>query len=56
MPEDAIVDDEQLAFMGIGEADMPAARQAIDDHMSKFRLSPELSRFPLALQIFQATR
>ena len=33
----------------------PAARAAIDAHMAKFRLSPELSRFPLALQIFQAT-
>jgi SAM-dependent methyltransferase len=56
VPEDAIVDDQQLRFMGIGESDMPAARRAIDDHMSKFRLSPELSRFPLALQIFHATR
>ena len=56
VPESAIVDDDQLEFMGVAESAMPAARQAIDDHMSRFRLSPDLSRFPLSLQIFQARR
>jgi len=56
VPEDAIVDGEQLRLMGIAERDMPAALAAIDAHMSRFRLSSELSRFPLALQIFRATR
>jgi ubiquinone/menaquinone biosynthesis C-methylase UbiE len=56
LPEDAIVDDEQLGFMGVAESDMDAARQAMDEHMAQFRLSPEISRFPLALQIFEARR
>jgi SAM-dependent methyltransferase len=56
VPEDALVDDEQLALMGVAESEMPAARRAIDEHMSKFRLTPGLSRFPLAFQIFAATR
>jgi SAM-dependent methyltransferase len=56
LPEDAIVDDEQLAFMGVADSDMPAARRAMDEHMAQFRLSPEVSRFPLALQIFEARR
>lgn len=56
LPEDAIVDDEQLAFMGVADSDMPTARRAMDEHMAQFRLSPEVSRFPLALQIFGARR
>ena len=56
LPEDVIVDDEQLAFMGVADSDMPAARRAMDEHMAQFRLSPEVSRFPLALQIFEARR
>ncbi|HEY5170458.1 MAG TPA: methyltransferase domain-containing protein [Acidimicrobiia bacterium] len=54
LPEDAIVDDDQLEFMGVSEADMPAARRAIDDHMGRFRQGPEISRFPLSFQIFEA--
>lgn len=56
VPENAIFDDDQLGFMGVAESDLPAARRAIDEHLSRFRLSPEVSRFPLALQIFHATR
>jgi SAM-dependent methyltransferase len=56
VPEDAIFDDEQLGFMGVAESDLAAASAAMDTHLSQFRLSPELSRFPLALQIFSATR
>jgi SAM-dependent methyltransferase len=56
VPEDAIVDDEQLRFMGVTESNMTAAGRAMDEHMEQFRLSPELSRFPLSLQIFSATR
>jgi hypothetical protein len=54
LPEDSIVDDDQLEFLGVNEADMPAARQAIDAHMSRFRQGPEISRFPLSFQIFEA--
>jgi SAM-dependent methyltransferase len=56
VPEDALVDDDQLAFLGVAESDMAAARRAMDDHMSRFRLNPELSRFPLSLRIFEAAR
>src|SRR5258706_356465 len=56
LPEDAIVDDEQLRFMGVAESDMYAARRAMDGHMAQFRLNPEVSRFPLAFQIFEARR
>ena len=42
--------------MGVAESDLAAASAAMDAHLSQFRLSPELSRFPLALQIFSATR
>lgn len=56
VPEDAIFDDEQLAFLGVAPADLAQARVAMDEHLAQFRLSPELSRFPLSLQIFAATR
>ncbi len=56
LPEDSIVDDDQLEFMGLSAADMPAARQAIDAHMSRFRQGAEISRFPLSFQIFEARR
>jgi len=53
-PQDAIVDDRQLEFMGITEADMPGARRAVDEHMAQFRIDDELCRFPLSFQIFEA--
>jgi SAM-dependent methyltransferase len=56
LPESAVCDDDQLAFMGVSEADMPAARRAVDDQQRHFRLSPELSRYPLSFQVFEATR
>jgi SAM-dependent methyltransferase len=56
LPEDALVDDDQLAFMGVADSDMTDARGAIDEHMARFRLGPDVSRFPLALQIFEARR
>jgi SAM-dependent methyltransferase len=54
LPEDSIIDDDQLEFMGVSERDMPAARRAVDEHMSPFRQSAEISRFPLSFQIFEA--
>jgi SAM-dependent methyltransferase len=59
LPEDAVVDDDHLAFMGVPDADLPEARRAIKDHLQQFRLdplSPELFRYPIAFQIFEATR
>ncbi|HUZ09126.1 MAG TPA: methyltransferase domain-containing protein [Acidimicrobiales bacterium] len=53
-PEDAIVDEAQLAFMGVPEERMAAARVAVDGHMSRFRQPSGLSRFPLAFQVVTA--
>jgi SAM-dependent methyltransferase len=55
-PQDAIVDDRQLAFMGVTEADMDGARRAVNEHMAQFRIDTELCRFPLSFQIFEAQR
>jgi hypothetical protein len=35
---------------------MADARAAIDEHMARFRLGADVSRFPLAIQIFEARR
>ncbi len=56
VPEDAIVDDDQLAFMGVAGADMADARRAVDEHMASFRIESGLCRFPMAFQIFEARR
>jgi SAM-dependent methyltransferase len=53
-PRDSVVDDDQLVFMGIPDDTLPAARAAVDAHMQQFALTPELSRFPLAFQVFEA--
>ncbi len=55
VPEDSVVDDLQLEFMGVSEADLPAARAALDEHMRQFRLDSGLSRFPLRFQLFRAS-
>jgi ubiquinone/menaquinone biosynthesis C-methylase UbiE len=54
LTEDAVIDDDQIAFMGVAAADMPAAHAAIDRQLAQFRLGTGESRFPLALQIFSA--
>jgi SAM-dependent methyltransferase len=54
-PQDSIVDDAQLAFMGVPVDKLAIARTAVDHHMQQFVLSPVLSRFPLAFQVLQAT-
>ncbi|HUY06339.1 MAG TPA: class I SAM-dependent methyltransferase [Acidimicrobiales bacterium] len=54
VPEDAVVDDDQLIFMGVPTERMDEARRAVASHMSKFRLSSSLSRFPLAFQVVTA--
>jgi SAM-dependent methyltransferase len=54
-PEDSIVDEAQLAFMGVPEEKLSAAKVAVDEHMQRFRIDAQLSRFPLAFQIFQAS-
>jgi SAM-dependent methyltransferase len=54
VPDDAVVDDAQLVFMGVGEADLPAARAAVAEHMRRFALGDGRSRLPLAFQVFTA--
>jgi ubiquinone/menaquinone biosynthesis C-methylase UbiE len=53
-PENAIVDDAQLMFVGVPPERMPPARAAVDKHMTRFRLPSGLCRYPLAVQIFTA--
>jgi SAM-dependent methyltransferase len=54
-PEDSVVDDDQLAFVGVPEDELPAARAALHAHMQQFRLESGLCRFPLRFQVFQAS-
>ncbi len=54
-PHDAVVDDVQFELMGIPSERLPAARAAVAEHMQQFVVDAELSRFPLAFQIFEAT-
>jgi SAM-dependent methyltransferase len=54
-PRDSVVDDDQLEFMGVPEDQLAAAQAALDAHMRQFVVTPEVSRFPLAFQVFEAT-
>ena len=55
LPEDSVVDDAQLRFIGIAPDRMDEARTAVGRHMAQFRLPSGLNRFPLAFQIVTAT-
>jgi len=54
-PQDSVVDEAQLALMGVPLDKLATAQTAVAEHMRQFALSPTLSRFPLAFQVFQAT-
>jgi SAM-dependent methyltransferase len=54
-PQDSIVDESQLVAMGVPADKLSVAQAAVDHHMRQFVLSPTLSRFPLAFQVFEAT-
>jgi SAM-dependent methyltransferase len=54
VPEDSVVDEAQLTYMGVQDQDLPAASKALDAYMAQFRLDSGLSRFPLRFQIFRA--
>ena len=56
LPEDSVVDDAQLRFIGVAPERMDEARAAVDAHMAQFRLPSGLNRFPLAFQIVTAAR
>ena len=53
-PPDSVVDDDQLLFMGVPADRLTSAQAAVERHMMQFALSPEMSRFPLAFQVFHA--
>jgi SAM-dependent methyltransferase len=53
-PEDAVVDDGQLVFMGVPKEKMREARDAVDKLMAPLRLPSGLCRFPLAVQVVTA--
>ncbi len=52
---DAIVDDEQLHFLGVTEDLLPAAREAVAKHLAQFERPDGRYDAPLAVQIFVAT-
>jgi ubiquinone/menaquinone biosynthesis C-methylase UbiE len=53
-PRDAVVDDVQFELMGVPPDKLAAAQAGVAEHMQQFVLDANLSRFPLAFQIFQA--
>ncbi len=52
---DAIVDDEQLRFLGVPEESIDPARQAVDDRLDPLRAGDGRIAAPLAFQIFTAS-
>jgi SAM-dependent methyltransferase len=55
-PHDAVVDDVQFELMDIPADEREAAKAVVGEHMRQFAVGAELSRFPLAFQLFDATR
>lgn len=54
-PPDSVMDQAQLDFMGVPADQVAVAQTMAEEHLRQFELSPTLSRFPLAFQIFSAT-
>jgi SAM-dependent methyltransferase len=55
-PEDSVVDEAQLIFMGVPDDKFSAAMQTVEKYMSRFKIDSNRSRFPLAFQIFTASK
>jgi hypothetical protein len=55
-PEDSVVDEAQLVFMGVTDDKLPAAFDAVRRHLGRFRIDDKHSRFPLAFQIYTASK
>jgi SAM-dependent methyltransferase len=51
---DAIVDEDQLIFLGVSEDQLPAAREAVAAHLAQFERADGRYDAPLAVQIFLA--
>ena len=54
VPESAVIDDVQLAFMGVGADAMDDAHKAVASLMERFATDDGMRRFPLAFQIVTA--
>ncbi|MGA2010053.1 MAG: class I SAM-dependent methyltransferase [Solirubrobacteraceae bacterium] len=52
---EAIVDDEQLTFLGVPDSSLQDARQAVDEHLLALTARDGRIRAPLSFQIFTAT-
>lgn len=55
VPQESVIDDAQLAFIGVPADQLDAASAAVAKHLEHFRSGPGLAKLPLAFQIFQAT-
>jgi SAM-dependent methyltransferase len=55
IPQDAVVDEAQLRFIGVPLDKMPAATAAVNAHLAQFESGPGIAKFPLAFQVFRAT-
>jgi len=53
-PDDAVVDDDQLVFMGVPSEALAGARSAVDAHLARFGSGPGGRRFPIAFHIVTA--
>jgi SAM-dependent methyltransferase len=53
---DAIVDDDQVAYLGVPDDRLAEARVAIDAHMDRMAVSNGMYDAPLAFQVFTARR
>jgi SAM-dependent methyltransferase len=52
---EAIIDDEQLRFLGVPETSFQSARRAVDEHFDRLAGSDGRIEAPLSFQIFTAT-
>ncbi|MDQ6804456.1 MAG: methyltransferase domain-containing protein, partial [Actinomycetota bacterium] len=55
VPQDAVVDEPLLTFMGVPAEKLVAVHTKVDEYMEQFKVHGALSRFPLAFQVFQAS-
>ena len=55
-PEDSVLDQAQLIFIGVPDEKLSAAMDVAKAYLSRFRIDDERSRFPLAFQIFAASK
>jgi SAM-dependent methyltransferase len=53
-PVEAVLDEDHVASSGVPPERQAEAQAALDERMRQFVVTPELSRFPLAFQVFEA--